>query len=286
MQGEIIEPHLKTLRLPNNRKMELGSRTMIMGILNVTPDSFSDGGRYLDLEAAVKHALEMIEAGADIIDIGGASSRPNSIMASTDEEIRRIMPVIERLRREDIVISVDTFRAQVASAALEAGADIINDIGGLQLDPGLADVLSTYGVPAVLMHNRMQLNAGKPYQDIIVDIMAELKHSLDRAVAAGVNENQLIIDPGIGFVQSAAHDRLIIKRLTEFKNLGKPILVGTSRKSFIGQTLNLEVEDRLEGSLATVVMAIMNGADIVRVHDVKASRRAAQMTDAVMKENG
>lgn len=281
-----LEPHLTTIKLSNNREMELGSRTMIMGILNITPDSFSDGGRYFDVDLAVRHAMEMKEEGADIIDIGGASSRPNSIMASADEEIRRILPVIERLKYEDIVISVDTFRAEVARVALEAGADIINDIGALQLDPELVNVLSAYRAPAILMHNRMQLNTGKPYQDFIADIIAELRQSLEMAVKAGVNEDQLIIDPGIGFVPTAAQNLLIIKRLAEFKSLGKPVLVGTSRKSFIGQTLNLEVDDRLEGSLATVVMAIMNGADIVRVHDVKASRQVVQMTDAVMRENG
>jgi dihydropteroate synthase len=240
----------------------------------------------LDLELAVKHAMEMVNEGADIIDIGGASSRPGSITTSADEEIRRILPVIKRLERENIVISVDTFRAEAARAALDAGAAIINDIGNLQLDPGLINVLSEYGAPVILMHNRMQLNAGEPYQDFIADIVAELKQSMEEAVKAGSDESQLIIDPGIGFVQSAAHDRLLIKHLADFKSLGKPILVGTSRKSFIGQTLNLDVNDRLEGSLATVVMAIMNGADIVRVHDVKASRRVAQMTDAVMRENG
>lgn len=281
-----LEPHLTTIKLSNNKELKLGSRTMIMGICNVTPDSFSDGGRYFAADPAVRHALEMTEEGADIIDVGGASSRPGSIMAPADEEMRRIVPVIKRLRREGIVISVDTFRAEVARAALEAGADIINDIGGLQLDPELVNILSAYGAPAILMHNRMQLNAGKPYQDFIADIIAGLKQSLETAVKAGVDENRLIIDPGIGFVQTAAHDRLIIKHLADFKSLGKPILTGTSRKRFIGETLNLEVHDRLEGSLAAVVMAIMNGADIVRVHDVKASRRVAQMTDAVMRENG
>jgi dihydropteroate synthase len=192
-----LEPHLTTIPLPNNREMELGSRTMIMGILNITPDSFSDGGRYFNVDLAVRHAMEMMEEGADIIDVGGASSRPNSIMASADEEIRRILPVIERLQREGIVISVDTFRAEVARAALEAGAGIINDIGNLQLDPGLVSVLSEYGAPVILMDNRMQLRAGEPYQDLIADIVEELRQSINMAAKAGLEENQIIIDPGI-----------------------------------------------------------------------------------------
>lgn len=281
-----LESDYTIVQLANGGQLELGKRTIIMGILNITPDSFSDGGKYLDKDLAVQHAGEMMEDGADIIDIGGASSRPNSIMASAEEEIRRIIPVIKSLQREGIVVSVDTFRAEVARIALEEGANIINDIGGLKLDPELANVLSQYNAPVILMHNRMQLNAGKPYQDLIIDIIAELKQSLEIAVKAGIDKDQLIIDPGIGFVQTPAQNRLIIKRLADFKSLGKPILVGTSRKSFIGQTLDLEINDRLEGSLATMVMAIMNGAAIVRVHDVKASCRAARMTDAVMKEDG
>ncbi|MGI5921438.1 MAG: dihydropteroate synthase [Syntrophomonadaceae bacterium] len=274
------------LKLAHNKELELGSRTLIMGILNITPDSFSDGGRYLNEDLAVRHALQMVNDGADIIDVGGASSRPNSAMAPAGEEIIRILPVIKRLKKEGLIISVDTFRAQVAREALLAGADIINDIGNLQLDAELINVLSEFRAPCILMHNRMQMRAGEPYEDLIADIIQELKQSISRAVNAGLGKDQLVIDPGIGFGKSLAGNLMLIKHLGNFKSLGQPVLVGTSRKSFIGQTLGLDVADRLEGSLATVVMAIMNGADIIRVHDVKASKRAAQMTDAVISAHG
>jgi len=281
-----LEPKPQTIELPHGKSLKVGERTLIMGILNITPDSFSDGGKYLNPDQAVKRAREMIDEGADIIDIGAASSRPDSVMAGEEEEIQRLLPVMERLVTEDIIISIDTFRGEVARAALENGAQIINDIGSLQLDSQLLPVLVEKQAPVILMHNRMQMRAGEPYRDLIADIIIELEDAIGQAVDAGLPGDKIIIDPGIGFGKTLEENRLLLKRLGDFCSLGKPILIGASRKSFIGQTLGLEVNERLEGSLATVAMAIMNGADIVRVHDVKASKRVAAMTDAVMQENG
>lgn len=285
----IIQSHSRqkfNMKLANGKELELGKRTLIMGILNVTPDSFSDGGRYNEVDNAVRHALQMCEDGADIIDVGGASSRPDSVMADEEEELRRVMPVVERLSKEGICISVDTFRGEVARQVLDTGAHIINDIGGLQLDSGLLDVLVKWQVPVILMHNRMQIKKDQVYSDLISDVILELKQSINMAVEGGLQSDKIIIDPGVGFGKTVAENRILIKRLEEFASLGKPVLLGTSRKSFIGHTLNLEVDERLEGSLATVSMGIMNGADIIRVHDVKESKRVALMTDAVMRENG
>ncbi|MFA7149128.1 MAG: dihydropteroate synthase [Syntrophomonadaceae bacterium] len=281
-----LEPREPTVALPHGKSLKLGERTLIMGILNVTPDSFSDGGKYLNPEQAVKRALEMIDEGADIIDIGAASSRPDSVMAGEEEEIQRLLPVMERLVAEDIIISIDTFRGQVARVALENGAHIINDIGSLQLDSELLPVLVEKQAPVILMHNRMQIRPGEPYRDLIADIIIELEDAIGQAVDAGLPGDKIIIDPGIGFGKTLGGNRLLLKRLGDFCSLGKPILIGASRKSFIGQTLGLEVNERLEGSLAAVAIAIMNGADIVRVHDVEASKRVATMTDMVMQENG
>lgn len=277
-----LEPRPKKVRLTRGRELELGRRTLIMGILNTTPDSFSDGGRYLKPEAALEHARQMIEDGADIIDVGGASSRPGAEIAGASEEIQRIIPVVEKLAREDIIISIDTFRADVARAALEAGAHLINDIGRLQMDPGLADVLAQYQAPVVLMHNRMQFNQEISYEDLVADIIVELDESIRQAKQAGLTEEQIIIDPGIGFGKTQEQNLGIVKNLKSFQSQGLPILVGASRKRFIGAALELPVEERMEGSLAILVMSIMNGADIIRVHDVKESVRAARMTDAVI----
>jgi dihydropteroate synthase len=277
-----FESESHTIRLAGGKQLPLGQRTIIMGILNTTPDSFSDGGKYLDPHAAVEHARQMMEDGADIIDIGGASSRPGSDMAEADEELRRIMPVVEKLAGEDIIISIDTFRASVARAALEAGAHLINDIGRLKLDPDLGRVVADRKAAVVLMHNRLQFNSGVPYQDLIADIMAELAESVGQAQQAGVKRDQIIIDPGIGFGKSTRENLQIIKNLRSLRSLGFPLLLGASRKSFIGKALDLPVEERKEASLAVMVMAIMNGADIVRVHDVQESVRAAQMADAVI----
>lgn len=281
-----LEAKTSIINLANGKSLEIGSRTLIMGILNITPDSFSDGGKYYDPKEAIKRAEEMLDEGVDIIDIGGASSRPNSEMADEEEECKRILPVVKELANQDVIISVDTFRGKVAEACLDKGAHIINDIGRLQLDDNLLPVLVEHKAPVILMHNRMQFRQGEPYEDLISDIIEELQESVDQALRAGIEKDQIIIDPGVGFGKTVAENRLIIKRLWEFKSMGFPILLGASRKSFIGKTLNLEVDDRLEGSLAVATIGIMNGADIIRVHDVKASKRIAMMTDAVIREDG
>lgn len=281
-----LEPKTFTLELNGGKSLKFGERTLIMGILNVTPDSFSDGGRYIDPAKAVERALQMKEEGADIIDVGGASSRPNSEIASEEEELKRVLPVLKELVKEDLIISVDTFRGNVAKACLDMGAHIINDIGRFQLDSSLLPVLTGYNAPVIIMHNRMQFRSGEPYEDLISDIILELKESINQAEENGLSRDKIIIDPGIGFGKTVDQNRLIVKRLWEFRSLGLPVLLGASRKSFIGQTLNLEVDERLEGSLAVAAMGIMNGADILRVHDVKATKRVALMTDAVVREDG
>lgn len=272
--------------LAGGRTLEMGERTLVMGILNVTPDSFSDGGRYLEPAAAIEHGLQMAEEGADIIDVGGASSRPDANIAGEPEEMQRLLPVIRGLVRENVIISVDTFRSGVARACLDLGAHIINDIGSLRMDPGLINVISDYQAPLVIMHNRMQLDQGRGYRDLLADIMEDLGDTMNRAREAGIPDELFIVDPGLGFGKNPGQNRLLIKRLAEFKSLGRPILFGASRKRFIGATLNLEVDQRLEGSLAAMSMAVINGANIVRVHDVKESRRMVDMIDAVRKEDG
>ncbi len=288
-----------TITLADGKKLPVGQRTLIMGILNITPDSFSDGGYYEETGRAVERAYEMREEGADIIDIGGASSRPQSRMADETVELERVLPVIKRLSREGFILSLDTFRAKVARTCLDEGVHLINDIGNLQFDPGLLPVLVEKQAPVILMHNRLQIrdesgeinnaaDTGRElsYKDLTSDIIKELGRSIEIAHEAGLGRDKIIIDPGIGFGKSLGQNRLLVKRLKEFKSLGQPLLLGASRKDFIGRTLGLEVNERLEGSLAVVAMAIMNAANIVRVHDVQASKRVALMTDAVMREEG
>lgn len=272
--------------LPGGRVLELGGRPCIMGILNVTPDSFSDGGRFYDYASAIERARLMREEGADIIDVGGASTRPDARIVDEAEELRRVLPVVEKIASEGAVVSVDTFRARVARECLEAGAHIINDVGALRLDPDLLPVLVEYQAPSIFMHNRLQIDQGKPYSDLVADIVDELDQAVKKAETAGLSREKIMLDPGIGFGKDPAQNRILLKRLQEFKSLGRPLVVGASRKRFIGATLNLEVDDRLEGSLAVVAVAVMNGAQIIRVHDVKESVRVAAMTAAVVKENG
>lgn len=281
-----LEPGSFTMQLPRGRTLEFGGKTLIMGILNVTPDSFSEGGQYYNEEKAFQRALEMAEEGADIIDIGGASSRPQSQMASEEEEMARVIPLVKRLAREDIILSVDTFRTAVARESLAAGAHIINDIGRLKMDVGLAPVLLQYQSPVILMHNRMQYNQGLPYQDLVTDIITELQESVAAGRQGGLNNQQMIIDPGLGFGKDMQQNLTLLKRLQDFKSLGLPILVGASRKSFIGKVLEAEVTDRMEGTMAATAISIMNGADIIRVHDVKENVRVARMTDAVVRAHG
>jgi dihydropteroate synthase len=256
-----------------------------MGVLNVTPDSFSDGGYFLDSEAAVRHGQQMIRDGADIIDIGGESTRPGSEAVPAEEEIDRIVPVIAKLAKRTI-ISVDTTKAEVAEAALAAGADMVNDVSGLRFDPALAKLVAEKGVPLSLMHIK-----GKPrdmqndpvYSDLMSEVISYLEEGLAIAQKAGILLEKIIVDPGIGFGKTVEHNLEIMARLKELKGLGRPVLVGTSRKSVIGKVLDLPVEERLEGTAATVALAIANGADIVRVHDVRAMSRVARMTDAIVR---
>lgn len=281
-----LETNCWIIELANGHQLEIGSQTKIMGILNITPDSFSDGGRFFNPDQAISRALEMIEEGADIIDIGGASSRPDSQMIDETEELRRILPVVENLAAHDLVLSVDTFRARVAEAVLEAGAHMVNNIGLFSLDSDLLEVLSRWQAPVVLMHNRLQLNAEQAYENLVDDIFADLQQAMSQAEAAGLTAEKIIIDPGLGFGMTHAQSMVLLKRLQDFRSLGRPILIGASRKRFIGDALDLDIQERLEGSIAAAVIGIMNGANIVRVHDVKETKRAARMADAVRLVNG
>jgi dihydropteroate synthase/2-amino-4-hydroxy-6-hydroxymethyldihydropteridine diphosphokinase len=274
-------------------------RTYVMGILNVTPDSFSGDGllkREDRVAAAVAQAEQFAAEGADIIDIGGESSRPGSLPISAEQEMERILPVIQAVRRAvNVPISVDSYRAAVAAAALDNGADWLNDIWGLRMDRELAQLAAERGCPLILMHNRSQPKdvaqeerlggryVGVEYGDLIADIIAELQESIDLALNAGVQPEQIIIDPGIGFGKTVAQNLQLIRDLDQFKALGYPILLGSSRKSFIGYTLDLPPEERLEGTAATVSIGIDRGADIIRVHDVKAMSRVARMTDSLTR---
>lgn len=262
-------------------------RPLIMGILNVTPDSFSDGGRFIDAGAAVSHALRMEDQGADIIDIGAESTRPGAPLVSSDEELQRLLPVLEALAgRIQVPISIDTWKAPVAEAALNAGAEIINDISGLTFDPSLAQVVAKQRAGLVLMHTRgtpatMQEDTG--YQDLLGEIADFLQTSLQTALAAGSSPEQLVLDPGIGFGKDLAGNLEILRRLPELAGLGYPLLVGTSRKRFIGTILQQErPEDRLFGTAATMAMSVAQGAQVLRVHDVQAMRDVALMTHSIV----
>ncbi|OGC23345.1 dihydropteroate synthase [candidate division WOR-1 bacterium RIFOXYB2_FULL_42_35] len=262
-------------------------KTYIMGVLNITPDSFSDGGKFLRIDEAVKQAKAMLAAGADIIDVGGESTRPGSDPVPIEEEKRRVLPVIEKLVKETgCLVSIDTTKAEVASAALSAGAAMVNDISGLHSDPAMAEVVAKYKVPICLMHifgqpKTMQENPS--YKDLLGDIVEYLSAGLEIAKKAGILHEKIVVDPGIGFGKTVQHNLEIIKRLRELKSLGCPILIGTSRKSLIGKVLDLPVEQRLEGSAVTAALAIANGANIIRVHDVKEMVLVAKMTDAIVK---
>ncbi|KXS45985.1 MULTISPECIES: dihydropteroate synthase [unclassified Candidatus Frackibacter] len=280
------EDKLKSISGPGYQ-FDFGKKTYVMGILNVTPDSFSDGGQFDQLDIAVKHAKEMVANGADIIDIGGESTRPGSDPLPLEDELERVIPAIERLTDEiDVPISIDTYKSKVGRAALEAGAHIINDVTGFKAEPELAKVAAEYGAPVIVMHTQgmpKEMQKNPSYDDLISEILEYLQESINTALEAGLEKNKIIIDPGIGFGKTTDHNLEIMQRLGEFKSLGQPILLGTSRKSMIGNTLNLPVEERVEGTGATVSIGIANGADIVRVHDVKEMARVAKMTDAMVR---
>lgn len=258
-----------------------------MGVLNVTPDSFSDGGRYFDTTAAVAHGCRMAADGADIIDVGGESTRPGSEGVSLDEELRRVIPVVMRLTEMiDVPVSIDTRKAEVARRAIEAGVSIINDVSGLQADPEMASVAAETGVAVVVMHHKgtpRDMQRRPYYDDTIGEIHAWLANRIAALVQAGIARARIIIDPGIGFGKRVSDNLLILRNLSSFRSLGCPILVGPSRKSFIGRILDLPEYDRMEGTAAAVVLAIANGAHIVRVHDVRPMVRIARMTDAIVR---
>ena len=257
-----------------------GTRTFVMGIVNATPDSFSGDGLEYNVEAAVEQGLRFQAEGADIIDVGGESTRPGSMPVDAEEEVRRVMPVVRGLAASlDIPVSIDTYKSEVARAALDAGASIINDVWGLKHDAEMAVLAAREGVPVVLMHNQV----GTDYVDLVPDVIDSLRSSLNLALDAGVSIENVILDPGMGFGKTAEHNLQILRSLQELKSLGRPLLVGMSRKRTIGYVLGLPVDDRVEGTAATVALSIANGADIVRVHDVKAMTRVARMTDAVVR---
>jgi len=269
------------------RTLAFGRRTYIMGILNVTPDSFSDAGRFFKLEEAVSRAEEMVEEGADIIDIGGESTRPGALPVSVEEEKKRVIPVIKVLsKNRGVIISIDTRKSKVAKAALDAGAQMVNDVSGLRFDRRMAKVIAEYKVPVCLMHLQgtpANMQKNPVYANLMDEILKYLEESIAIAKNAGILLKKIIVDPGIGFGKTVEHNLELLRRLRELKVLGCPILVGPSRKSVIGKILNLPVEERLEGTAAMVAISIANGADLVRVHDVKEMGRVARMADAVVR---
>ncbi|MBE6054731.1 MAG: dihydropteroate synthase [Clostridium sartagoforme] len=263
-----------------NRIIDLKERTYVMGILNITPDSFSDGGNYNNIDAAVKRAKEMVEEGADIIDIGGESTRPGASYVSEDEEIKRVVPIIKAIKNElDVLISIDTYKSRTAEEAIKAGADIINDVWGLKKDINMAKVIAKYNVPCIIMHNR----ENKPYTNLMKNILDDLIDSINIALDAGIKRDKIILDPGIGFAKTYEENLEVINNVEKIAKLGFPILLATSRKSVIGLTLDLPVDKRVEGTIATTVIGIMKGCNIVRVHDVLENKRACVMTDKIIK---
>ena len=287
----LIESMEKTHEIVIGKTLRTGERTLIMGILNVTPDSFYDGGKYSSVESALERAREMVEEGADIIDVGGESSRPGSLPVSKDEELSRILPVIKAISDElDVPISVDTYRAEVAEEAIKAGAGMVNDITAMGGDDGMAKVVSEHGVPICLMHMKgtpQNMQKNPHYDDTMAEITKFLHERAEYAMAKGIDEKNIILDPGIGFGKRTGEgiedNCEIIARLAELKSLGFPVLVGASRKTFIGNLSNTRVEERLEGSLGAEAMAIANGADILRVHDVKETKRMAMVVDRIVR---
>ncbi len=280
----------------NGKTLQWGARTYVMGILNVTPDSFSGDGLAGDVSGALEQARRFVDAGADILDVGGESTRPGAEPVDADEEMRRVLPVIEALAAAlpDVLISIDTYKAAVAEAALQAGAHIVNDVWGLRADPEMAAVVARYNAPVVLMHNRSNPKTaevrerlggryvGVTYENLLEEVKAELMESVALARAAGVPDEHIILDPGIGFGKTVEQNLELIDRLDEIRALGFPVLLGPSRKSFIGYTLDLPPDQRVEGTAAAVAIGIARGADIIRVHDVLEIARVARMADAII----
>lgn len=261
--------------------LDYGKRTYIMGILNVTPDSFSDGGEFDSVEKALKHVKEMVEEGADMIDIGGESTRPGHTYVDSEEEIRRVVPVIKALRKEiSLPMSIDTYKADVAEEALKLGVEMVNDVWGLRRDKNMANVIAKYDAEVCIMHNQDGTEYDKDIMEAIKDFLNE---SIKMALDAGVKKEKIVLDPGIGFGKTFEQNLEVLRRLGELKDLGYPILLGTSRKSVIGNVLHLEPKDRVEGTVATTVLGVRDGVDIVRVHDVTENLRAAKMADAIYR---
>jgi len=262
---------------------DLSARTHIVGVLNVTPDSFSDGGKFFDKARAIEHALRMTEEGADIIDIGGESTRPGSDSISVEEELHRVIPVIEAVSAKvSVPISIDTYKSAVARQALDAGATIVNDISGMTFDPEMAGIVAQYGATVVIMHMKgtpKTMQVDPVYGDVIGEIGEFLQQQAQVAEAHGIS--QIIVDPGIGFGKKLEHNLEIFRRLDELTTLGYPLMIGPSRKSFIGMILDLPVDSRIEGTAAAIAVSIFNGANLIRVHDVQAMKRVAQVVDAI-----
>ena len=265
--------------LIGKRNFEIGKKPYLMGILNVTPDSFSDGGKYSNIDAALKHTEEMIAEGADIIDVGGESTRPGHIKISDGEEIERCCFVIEAIKEHfDIPVSLDTYKTNVAEAGILAGADLLNDIWGLKWEDGMADVVAKYNVAYCLMHNRHDVN----YTNYLEDVVKDLEESLAIAKKAGIREDKIILDPGFGFAKNLNQNLELLNNVEKIVDMGYPVLVGTSRKSMIGLSLDLPVDQRVEGTVATSVIGAMKGCAFVRVHDVLENKRACKMTDIIL----
>lgn len=261
------------------RDFKLENYTYIMGILNVTPDSFSDGGKFNQIDAALYHVEEMLRDGADIIDIGGESTRPGYEQISVEEEIERVVPAIEQIKKRfDVPVSLDTYKVAVAEAGIKAGADLINDIWGLKGDNRMAEVIAKAGVPCCLMHNRKEA----VYQDYIQDVLSDLEESLELAHKAGIERDKIILDPGIGFAKTYEQNLVLLQQLESLHSFGCPILLGTSRKSVIGLTLDVPATERMVGTVATTVMGVMKGCAFVRVHDIKENAQAIKMTEAIL----
>jgi len=266
--------------LIGNKQFDLENDFYIMGILNVTPDSFSDGGRFNNMDQALAQTEKMIQEGASIIDVGGESTRPNHVKITSNEEIERVCPVIEAIKKNfDIPVSLDTYKSDVADAGLLAGADLLNDIWGLKWDGTMAEVVAKHGVACCLMHNRKE----PVYENFVEDMLADLQESVDIALAAGIAKDKIILDPGIGFAKDLNQNLIAMKHLYRMKELGYPVLLATSRKSMIGLTLDLPVDQREEGTLATSVMGLMQGCSMFRVHDVEKNMRGLRMTAAIQR---
>lgn len=265
------------------REFDFEHHFYIMGILNVTPDSFSDGGRYTDIDRALFQAEKLVKDGADILDIGGESTRPGHIPITAEEEMERVCPLISRIKKNlDVPLSLDTYKSDVATAGIEAGADMINDIWGLKWDGTMAKVIADKGVPCCLMHNRRD----RDYRQVVDDVLEDLQQCIELALQAGIADGNILLDPGIGFAKDVNQNLLLMKNLQQICELGYPVLLGTSRKSMIGLTLDLPVEQREEGTLATSVIGLLAGCSVFRVHDVRTNYRGLKMAEAIMKAGG